>query len=36
LTRHFLTGEELSPDELRALAPGVEILAVEPGGTIEL
>src|SRR5207302_1214105 len=25
-----------SPDELRELAPGVEILAVEPGGTIEL
>ena len=26
-----------SPDELRALAPaGVEIVAVEPGGTIEL
>ena len=25
-----------TPDELRALAPGVEILAPEPGGTIEL
>ena len=29
----LLTG---TPEELRALAPGVEILAPEPGGTVEV